>query len=103
MTMFKQLILATTASLLMSISFIAAFSIHPSARSCEVTRPSAMVLFAARDGTELESVMTDGTESSAETMEVSPKVSVKCPDCDLCDGSGRCVMTLFCVILMTLF
>ena len=23
-----------------------------------------------------------------------PKVAVKCPDCDLCDGSGRCVSYL---------
>lgn len=28
-------------------------------------------------------------EDSSETADEAPKVAVKCPDCDLCDGSGR--------------
>ena len=32
----------------------------------------------------------EGDDSNDATNN-EPKVAVKCPDCDLCDGSGRCV------------
>ena len=33
----------------------------------------------------------EGDESNIDAANDEPKVAVKCPDCDLCDGSGRCV------------
>jgi len=33
----------------------------------------------------------EGDESNIDATNDEPKVAVKCPDCDLCDGSGRCV------------
>ena len=35
-------------------------------------------------------------ESDETNIDESLKVAVKCPDCDLCDGSGRYVYHYFC-------
>lgn len=37
------------------------------------------------------SISNINDSSSGDVPEVVPKVSVKCPNCDLCDGSGRII------------
>ena len=39
---------------------------------------------------------TEEDESDETNPDESLKVAVKCPDCDLCDGSGRYVYLYFC-------
>ena len=39
---------------------------------------------------------TEEDESDETNTDESLKVAVKCPDCDLCDGSGRYVYHYFC-------
>mmetsp|Transcript_17241 Transcript_17241/g.41379 ORF Transcript_17241/g.41379 Transcript_17241/m.41379 type:complete len:134 (+) Transcript_17241:115-516(+) len=62
----------------------AAFSTHSTHQLPGRTRHSLQtpVLFAAED--EIGS-------TSSEAVPEAPKVAVKCPDCDLCDGSGRII------------
>ncbi len=84
-------ILLAVASLLVTISSTAAFSTQLLKASAPTQQyRSPVVLFAAEDGTtgEIDSDVGDIAGKSAE-VEETPKVAVKCPDCDLCDGSGR--------------
>lgn len=77
------------AFLLASTALVAAFSSRQTLHSSctRIQQPATMfTVFAAEDGSEV-----DSSEDSTATNEdaESPKVAVKCPDCDLCDGSGR--------------
>lgn len=73
-------IITSIAPLLLILASAAAFSTHsPIQTQCAVGRSEQLqsfALFAAEEGSD---------QSEDET----PKVAVKCPDCDLCDGSGR--------------
>eukprot|EP00970_Alexandrium_tamarense_P013590 scaffold3521_cov195-Alexandrium_tamarense.AAC.24 len=55
-----------------------------------VVRQSSSVLFAAQDedSARIEAIAESVDIKSAE-VSGEPKIAVKCPDCDLCDGSGR--------------
>jgi hypothetical protein len=78
--------------LLTSTTLVAAFSAYnPPIRHCIVgctgrtTQPETFITrFASEDGS-----ADDITNSDSNTEEDTPKINVKCPDCDLCDGSGR--------------
>mmetsp|Transcript_16145 Transcript_16145/g.34900 ORF Transcript_16145/g.34900 Transcript_16145/m.34900 type:complete len:138 (-) Transcript_16145:311-724(-) len=81
-------IISSIAPLLLFITFTAAFSVHPIntqqhsiGRTAQLQTP---IILAATEGSdEIDS------ETTSETADETPKVAVKCPDCDLCDGSGR--------------
>lgn len=47
------------------------------------------VAFMANDDAETDSSSDVVGEAAAAADEEPPKPAVKCPDCDLCDGSGR--------------
>ena len=47
------------------------------------------VAFLANDDAETDSSSDVAGEAAAAADEEPPKPAVKCPDCDLCDGSGR--------------
>eukprot|EP00574_Skeletonema_japonicum_P005676 CAMPEP_0201730848 /NCGR_PEP_ID=MMETSP0593-20130828/23811_1 /ASSEMBLY_ACC=CAM_ASM_000672 /TAXON_ID=267983 /ORGANISM="Skeletonema japonicum, Strain CCMP2506" /LENGTH=134 /DNA_ID=CAMNT_0048223501 /DNA_START=100 /DNA_END=504 /DNA_ORIENTATION=- len=81
-----KVFLSIGAFLLASTTLVAAFSSHPLQSSCaRVQQPAAtFTVFAAEDDSEV-GLAEDGAVTSEET----PKVAVKCPDCELCDGSGR--------------
>ena len=80
-----KVILTTTALLLFSAMLAAAFSPQQPVQSrCVYTQQPRTITFAVEG--EMDVVAEEDT--IAETEEV-PKVAVKCPDCDLCDGSGR--------------
>lgn len=63
-------------------SSTAAFTIHSLniQQRSHYGRTVQTTLFEAEEG---------AVEDSSETADEAPKVAVKCPDCDLCDGSGR--------------
>ena len=89
--MMKTFLLSIGALLLLtSTALVAAFSTYnqPTTRHCSVTctgrttQPETLVTRFATD--------EDGSaDDITDTEEDSPKINVKCPDCDLCDGSGR--------------
>jgi hypothetical protein len=74
-----------------SSTLVSAFSTynHQTTRHCGVgctrrtTQSETLVTRFATD----EDGSADDIDSNTE--EDSPKINVKCPDCDLCDGSGR--------------
>ena len=74
-------LISSIAPLLAVLASAAAFSVQPPNARRTVHLP-APVLFAAEEG-------VDSAEISSEAAEEPPKPAVKCPDCDLCDGSGR--------------
>jgi hypothetical protein len=47
------------------------------------------VTFMATDDAETDSPAEGAAAEEAAAGEAPPKPAVKCPDCDLCDGSGR--------------
>mmetsp|Transcript_24972 Transcript_24972/g.42452 ORF Transcript_24972/g.42452 Transcript_24972/m.42452 type:complete len:136 (-) Transcript_24972:277-684(-) len=67
-------------------TLVAAFSSQPLHSSCtRIQQPeTTFTIFAAEDDSEVGL-----SEDNAATTEEAPKVAVKCPDCDMCDGSGR--------------
>ena len=82
-----KVFLSIGALLLASTTLVAAFSSRqPHHSSCTRIQQPATVfaLFAAEDGSEV-----DSSEDNAATKNEESQVAVKCPDCDLCDGSGR--------------
>lgn len=70
----------------------AAFSTH-STHPCSVRTIHSLhtpILFAAEEGSDaIDMAFADDGSTSSETAAEAPKAAVKCPDCDLCDGSGR--------------
>jgi hypothetical protein len=90
----KTLLLSIGALLLLltSTTLVAAFSTYnqPTRHysvGCtgRTTQPETFITrFAIEDGS-----ADDITNSDSNTEEDTPKINVKCPDCDLCDGSGR--------------
>ena len=95
--MMKTFLLSIGALLLLTSStLVSAFSTynHQTTRQCGVgctggtTQPET---FITRFATDEDGGADDITSSDNDinTEEDSPKINVKCPDCDLCDGSGR--------------
>ncbi len=95
--MMKTFLLSIGALLLLlaSSTLVSAFSTyyHQPTRHCgvgctgRITQPEILVTrFATEDGG-ADDISSIDNESNTE--EDSPKINVKCPDCDLCDGSGR--------------
>lgn len=84
-----KVFLSIGAFLLASTTLVAAFSFHPLQSSCaRVQMPAAtFTVFAAEDDSEVGSA--EDSAAATSSSEEAPKVAVKCPDCDLCDGSGR--------------
>ncbi len=84
-----KVFLSIGAFLLASTTLVAAFSSQPIQSSCARVQkpvPTFTVLAAAEDDSE---VGLAEDSAAATSSEEAPKVAVKCPDCDLCDGSGR--------------
>lgn len=83
-----KVFLSIGAFLLASTTLVAAFSSHPlQSSSALVQKPAAtFTVLAAEDDSE---VGLAEDSAAATSSEEAPKVAVKCPDCDLCDGSGR--------------
>ena len=81
--------------LLTSTTLVAAFSAYnPPIRHCSVgctgrtTQPETFITrFATEEDVSADDITSSDNDSNTE--EDSPKINVKCPDCDLCDGSGR--------------
>ena len=71
--------------LLLCAANVASFTLHSGSRTRSPAVVRETLLFAAEDDT--SSVVSEGggDEESVEP----PKANVRCPDCDLCDGSGR--------------
>mmetsp|Transcript_13168 Transcript_13168/g.19865 ORF Transcript_13168/g.19865 Transcript_13168/m.19865 type:complete len:133 (-) Transcript_13168:320-718(-) len=80
--MYHRLIslIAPLLVILASTSAFSTQSLNTQQRSFGVTTAQTPALFAAED---------EIRPDSSETVDESPKVAVKCPNCDLCDGSGR--------------
>eukprot|EP00581_Thalassiosira_minuscula_P019676 CAMPEP_0183727194 /NCGR_PEP_ID=MMETSP0737-20130205/25082_1 /TAXON_ID=385413 /ORGANISM="Thalassiosira miniscula, Strain CCMP1093" /LENGTH=136 /DNA_ID=CAMNT_0025958767 /DNA_START=173 /DNA_END=583 /DNA_ORIENTATION=- len=76
------------ASLLLLFASASAFSttqpLNTQQQHRSLGRAQVPILFATED--ENDAVMEQSVETVADE---APKVAVKCPDCDLCDGSGR--------------
>ena len=71
-----------------AISATSGFIICPNDRQSR----SASVLFAGDDTTETQVEISPTEDKDSESQvagEVTVKAAVRCPDCDLCDGSGR--------------
>lgn len=93
--MMKTFLLSIGALLLLltSSTLVAAFSTYNQSihRHCgfgctgRTTQPEILVTRFATD----EDGGADDITNNSNTEEDSPKINVKCPDCDLCDGSGR--------------
>ena len=76
----------TTAIALIALLSVSGFSSNPrSIKKQSIVSPS--ILLATQDGIEVAATTVDG-ESQTQTDE-APKAAVRCPDCDMCDGSGR--------------
>lgn len=93
-SMMKTCLLSIGALLLLtSTALVAAFSTYNQPiRHCSAGctgRTTQPETFITRFATDEDGVADDITKSDSNTVEDSPKVNVKCPDCDLCDGSGR--------------
>lgn len=84
-----KVLLSTGAILLASATLVAAFSSQPLHSRCmHIPHSSAFTVFAAEDDSEVD--LSNENAAAATSTEETPKVvAVKCPDCDLCDGSGR--------------
>ncbi len=85
-----KVFLSIGAFLLASTTLVAAFSSQPIQSSCtrdQKPAPTFTVLAAAEDDSEVG--LAEDSASATSSSEEAPKVAVKCPDCDLCDGSGR--------------
>lgn len=89
--MMHRLIIALT---LLTISSVSGFTLN--SRCQRIISPSA--LFA-----EDEVVQTESQAAPSTAAEAVTKAAVRCPDCDLCDGSGRYVYFVrhFCIIQST--
>ncbi len=92
----KTFLLSIGALLLLtSASLVSAFSTYNQpTRHCGVgctvrtTQPETFITrFATDEDGGADDISSIDNESNTE--EDSPKINVKCPDCDLCDGSGR--------------
>ena len=81
-----KVLFLSSGAFLASATLVAAFSSQPLHSSCTRIQqpPTTFTVFAAEDESEVSL-----SEDIAATSEETPKVAVKCPDCDLCDGSGR--------------
>lgn len=88
-------IIAPALAALVLASTVSAFSVNPPTTQQKTIAhlQTRGPLFAAEGGSPGEilvdsSASDEGTPSS-EIADEPPKAAVKCPDCDLCDGSGR--------------
>ena len=85
-----KVFVTTGAILLASATLVAAFSSQPLHSRCMHIQhtSSAFTVFAAEDESEVD--LSNENAAAATSTEETPKVvAVKCPNCDLCDGSGR--------------
>ena len=86
--MISRIVSSIAVLLVVLVSSVDAFSTqqHSSIGKTQSQLQTPTICFAEVD----ESNSDDATNNE-------PKVAVKCPDCDLCDGSGRCVSYSVCI------
>ena len=83
-----KVFLSTVTVLLASATLVAAFSSQPLHSRCmQIQHSSTFTVFAAEDESEMD--LSDENAAATSTEETPKVVAAKCPDCDLCDGSGR--------------
>ena len=77
-------IISSIAPLLLVLTFTAAFSTQQ-----KPMQINTQVVGRTRQLQTPTILFADETDASENSVDEVPKAAVKCPDCDLCDGSGR--------------
>lgn len=75
----------TSAVFLITLFTVSGFSSNP--RS--IHKQSIVSPFVLLATEEVEVAVTTTDSASQTTTDEAPKAAVRCPDCDMCDGSGR--------------